>query len=302
MRLLRARPPFERAIQMTAPAFDDQLPSFQVYRAIAEALKEDLGDAGDITTKATVPEAQQIEALIVGRKPGRIAGLQFAEAAFKTFDHDAALEIEVADGADVSAGQTIARIRGNARALLTAERVALNYLGRLSGIATLTNAYVAAIEGTDCNICCTRKTTPGLRAFEKYAVRAGGGVNHRFGLYDAVLIKDNHIIAAGGLREAVEGCRARAGHMVKIEVEVDNLDQLRTLLNLSADAVLLDNMDVRKLKEAVALVDGRMITEASGGVTLESVKSIAETGVDLISVGALTHSPPALDVGLDFLQ
>ncbi len=206
----------------------------------------------------------------------------------------------VADGAKVEAKTAVARIEARTRALLSAERVALNFLGRLSGIASLTARYVAAVKGTKARIACTRKTTPGLRAFEKYAVRAGGGVNHRFGLYDAVLVKDNHIAAAGGLAEALTRLRARSGHMVKVEVEVDNLAQLGEALGFPIDAVLLDNMDVPTLTKAVALVDGRVLTEASGGVNLETVGKIAESGVDLISVGALTHSAPCLDLGLDW--
>ncbi len=206
----------------------------------------------------------------------------------------------VADGAKVEAKTAVARIEAKTRALLSAERVALNFLGRLSGIASLTARYVAAVKGTKARIACTRKTTPGLRAFEKYAVRAGGGVNHRFGLYDAVLVKDNHIAAAGGLAEALTRLRARSGHMVKVEVEVDSLAQLEQALRFPIDAVLLDNMDVPTLTKAVALVDGRVLTEASGGVNLETVGKIAESGVDLISVGALTHSAPCLDLGLDW--
>ncbi len=279
-----------------------RLPQFQVYRAVSAALDEDLGQAGDITTEATVDADTRADAVIVARKPGRIAGLQFAEAAFKSFDHDAVFDVTVADGGDVAAGETVAQVSGLARALLTGERVALNFLCHASGIATLTRDYVRAIEGTSARICCTRKTTPGLRALEKYAVRAGGGMNHRFGLYDAVLIKDNHIAAAGGIEQAIERARAHTGHMVMIEVEVDTLDQLEKALKLSVDAVLLDNMDTGTLAEAVRKAGGKAVTEASGGVTLETVRAIAETGVDLISVGALTHSASALDLGLDFLQ
>jgi nicotinate-nucleotide pyrophosphorylase (carboxylating) len=229
-----------------------------------------------------------------------IAGLDLAAASFKALDPDAQFVADVADGAHVAAGSRIARVQGKARALLTAERTALNFLGHLSGIATLTASYVAAIEGTRARIACTRKTTPGLRAFEKYAVRAGGGINHRFGLYDAVLVKDNHIAAAGSLSQALAKLRARTGHLVKVEVEVDTLDQLDEALHFPIDAVLLDNMDAATLKKAVALVDGRVLTEASGGVSLETVRKIAETGVDLISVGALTHSAPRLDLALEW--
>ena len=281
-----------------------QLPQYQIYRAVSAALDEDLGQAGDITTLATVDwsgEPNYVEAAIVAHAPGRIAGLQFAEAAFRSFDHDARIRVLIDDGGDAEAGDVVARIVAKDRALLTAERVALNFLCHLSGIATATARYVRAVEGTGTNICCTRKTTPGLRAFEKYAVRAGGGQNHRFGLYDAVLIKDNHIVVAGGVVNAIERARAHVGHMVKIEVEVETLEQLDEVLSLGVDAVLLDNMSVKDLTEAVTRVKGKAVTEASGGVNLENVREIAETGVDLISVGCLTHSPKALDLGLDFL-
>ncbi|HEY9520080.1 MAG TPA: carboxylating nicotinate-nucleotide diphosphorylase [Methyloceanibacter sp.] len=277
-----------------------ELPPFLVERAVAAALEEDLGQAGDITTDPIIPAHATAEAEVVARKDGVIAGLDLAAASFKALDPDAQFVAGVADGAHATAGARIARVQGKARALLSAERVALNYLGHLSGIATLTAAYVAAIEGTKARIACTRKTTPGLRAFEKYAVRAGGGINHRFGLYDAVLVKDNHIAAAGGLAQALAKLRARTGHLVKVEVEVDTLDQLCEALHFPIDAVLLDNMDVATLKKAVALVNGRLLTEASGGVNLETVRKIAETGVDLISVGALTHSAPRLDLALEW--
>jgi nicotinate-nucleotide pyrophosphorylase (carboxylating) len=277
-----------------------ELPPFLVERAVAAALEEDLGQAGDITTDPIIPAHATAEAEIVARKEGVIAGLDLAAASFKALDPDSKFVADVADGARVAAGARLARIQGKARALLSAERVALNFLGHLSGIATLTAAYVAAIEGTKARIACTRKTTPGLRAFEKYAVRAGGGFNHRFGLYDAVLIKDNHIAAAGGLAQALAKLRARTGHLVKVEVEVDTLDQLDEALHFPIDAVLLDNMDAATLKKAVALVNGRVLTEASGGVSLETVRKIAETGVDLISVGALTHSAGRLDLALEW--
>ena len=277
-----------------------ELPPFLVERAVAAALEEDLGQAGDITTDPIIPAHATAEAEIVARKEGVIAGLDLAAASFKALDHDAQFVADVADGAKVPGGTRLARVQGKARALLSAERVALNFLGHLSGIATLTAAYVAAIEGTKARIACTRKTTPGLRAFEKYAVRAGGGINHRFGLYDAVLVKDNHIAAAGGLAQALAKLRARNGHLVKVEVEVDTLDQLDEALHFPIDAVLLDNMDAATLKKAVALVNGRVLTEASGGVSLETVRKIAETGVDLISVGALTHSAARLDLALEW--
>lgn len=276
------------------------LPAPLVETAIAAALAEDLGLAGDITTNATVTADAVAEAVIATRQDGVISGLQLAEAAFRVLDPTVAFDIKQHDGAHVSAGDAIAVVKGNARALLTAERVALNYMGRLSGIATLTRRYVDAVRGTRAKIADTRKTTPGLRAFEKYAVRCGGGQNHRTGLFDAVLIKDNHIVAAGGLKPAIEAARQAAGHMVKIEVEVDTLEQLDDVLTFQIDAVLLDNMSPAQLADAVARVKGRCITEASGGVNLDTVRAIAETGVDMISVGALTHSARVLDLGLDF--
>jgi nicotinate-nucleotide pyrophosphorylase (carboxylating) len=223
-----------------------------------------------------------------------------AEAAFHALDSSVKFEPLVADGARVTEGSVVARVSGRAHALLTGERVALNFLSHMSGIATLTRRYVDLVEGTGARIVDTRKTTPGLRAFEKYAVRCGGGQNHRSGLYDAILIKDNHIVAAGGVEPALKAARAHAGHMVKIEIEVTNLDELAEALKYPLDAVLLDNMEPSMLREAVALVDRRAITEASGGVSLDTVRAIAESGVDLISIGALTHSAPILDLGLDF--
>jgi len=243
-------------------------PPFLVERAVRTALEEDLGTAGDITTDAIIAADARSEAEIVARKAGVIAGLDVAEATFRALDGDAQFTRLVSDGAKVEAGATVARVAGKTRALLTGERVALNFLYRLSGIATLTAAYVAAIEGTGARIVCTRKTTPGLRGLEKYAVRAGGGVNHRFGLYDAVLVKDNHIAAAGGIANALALARAGVGHLVKIEVEVDTLDQLRVALSFPIDAVLLDNMDTATLTKAVGLVERRVPVEASGGVTL----------------------------------
>jgi nicotinate-nucleotide pyrophosphorylase (carboxylating) len=285
---------------MTDAAPQTELPPFLVRQAVRVALREDLGTAGDVTTTATVPADAQGKATIVAREDGIIAGLQPAEAAFKFLDPEAHFERVIEDGGHVAEGGTIATVAAKTRALLSAERVALNFLGRLSGIATLTARYVAEVKNTRARIVCTRKTTPGLRALEKYAVRMGGGVNHRFGLYDAVLVKDNHIAAAGGLRKALDALFAQVGHMLKIEVEVDNLDQLREALTYPIDAVLLDNMDVATLKEAVAIAKGRVLTEASGGVNLETVRGIAETGVDLISVGALTHSPRNLDSSLEW--
>ena len=281
-------------------AFPPRLPPLLVERAVAAALEEDLGLAGDITTDAIVPVGARGEAAIVARKAGVVAGLDLAEAAFKALDPEARFKRIVDDGGAVAAGGTIAEISAKTRALLSGERTALNFLGRLSGIATLTASFVKAVEGTGARIACTRKTTPGLRAFEKYAVRAGGGVNHRFGLYDAVLVKDNHIAAAGGLANALNRLRARSAHLVRIEVEVETIEQLKEALRFPVDAVLLDNMDVETLKKAVALAKGRVATEASGGVTLENVREIASTGVDLISVGALTHSPRSLDSSLEW--
>lgn len=277
-----------------------RLPPLLVERAVTAALEEDLGSAGDITTDAIVPAGAQDNARVVARKPGVVAGLDLAEAAFRALDREARFTRVVEDGGKVEASGTIARISAKTRALLTGERTALNFLNRLSGIATLTSAYVAVVEGTGARIACTRKTTPSLRALEKYAVRAGGGVNHRFGLYDAVLVKDNHIAASGGLANALNMLRARTGHLVKIEVEVDTLDQLEEALHFPIDAVLLDNMDVETLKKAVALVKGRVVTEASGGVTLENVREVAMTGVEVISVGALTHAARSLDSSLEW--
>ena len=248
----------------------------------------------DVTSNGELPKA------IVAREAGVIAGLDLAGEAFKSLDPEAKFVPLVSDGDAVKAGATLARITAKTRAILTAERTALNFLGHLSGIATLTSRYVAAVVGTGARIACTRKTTPGLRALEKYAVRMGGGVNHRFGLYDGVLIKDNHIAAAGGIGKALHALGVRAGHMVRIEIEVDGLDQLKEALRYPIDAVLLDNMNVPTLKKAVALVGGRVTTEASGGVTLETVRQIAETGVDLISAGALSHSAKRLDLSLEW--
>lgn len=266
---------------------------------VRAALAEDLGRAGDITTDSIVPADAVATARLAARRDGRVAGLEVALSAFRILDPAAELRVEHGDGSDVAPGGTIATVTGRARALLTAERTALNIMGRLSGIATATRALVRAVEGTRARIVCTRKTTPGLRVLEKHAVRLGGGFNHRFGLDDAVLVKDNHIAVAGGIRPAVERVRAAIGHMVKVEVEVDTLDQLRELLTLPVDVVLLDNMDPETLRRAVAMVDGRMVTEASGNVTLSTVRAIAEAGVDMISVGWLTHSAPNLDIGLD---
>nr|WP_295825594.1 carboxylating nicotinate-nucleotide diphosphorylase [uncultured Azospirillum sp.] len=266
---------------------------------VRAALAEDLGRAGDITTDSIIPADAVATARIAARKDGRVAGLEAALIAFRLLDPAISVTVERADGDDVAPGGTIASLTGKARALLTAERTALNLMGRLSGIATATRALVREVEGTNARVVCTRKTTPGLRVLEKHAVKLGGGFNHRFGLDDAVLIKDNHIAVAGGVRPAVERVRAAIGHMVKVEVEVDTLDQLDELLGLPVDVVLLDNMDPDTLRRAVRMVDGRLLTEASGNVTLATVRAIAETGVDMISCGWLTHSAPNLDLGLD---
>jgi nicotinate-nucleotide pyrophosphorylase (carboxylating) len=279
-----------------------ELPRALVKRAVEAALEEDLGGAGDITTDATIPINAKGEATIVAREAGIIAGLDLAAEAFRALDPDVKFSPLVSDGDAIKQGAMIAKISGKTRAILTAERTALNFLGHLSGIATLTSRYVEAVAGTGARIVCTRKTTPGLRTLEKYAVRMGGGVNHRFGLYDGVLIKDNHIAAASGVGNALRALGVRAGHMVRIEVEVDTLDQLKEALRFPIDAVLLDNMDVPTLKKAVAMVAGRVTTEASGGVRLETVRKIAETGIDLISAGALTHSARRLDLSLEWAR
>jgi len=279
-----------------------ELPRALVARAVEAALEEDLGAAGDITTDVTIPVNAKGEAAIVAREAGVIAGLDLAAQAFLFLDPEVKFSPLVSDGELVKQGAKIAKIAGKTRAILTAERTALNFLGHLSGVATLTSRFVEAVAGTGARIACTRKTTPGLRALEKYAIRMGGGVNHRFGLYDGVLIKDNHIAAAGGIGNALRALGSRAGHMVRIEVEVDNLDQLKEALRFPIDAVLLDNMDVPTLKRAVAMVGGRATTEASGGVRLETVRKIAETGIDLISAGALTHSARRLDLSLEWAR
>jgi len=268
---------------------------------IRRALMEDLGRAGDLTTDAIVPPGSHASGAIVARCPGRIAGLEAALAVFRSLDEKIDAEIRVPDGNDADAGAELMILRGSARALLSGERTALNLLGRMCGIATATRGIVAAVVSYPAKVVCTRKTTPGLRLLEKYAVRAGGGSNHRFGLDDAVLIKDNHRVIAGSVTEAVQRVRRHAGHMVKVEVEVDTLDQLEEALHLKIDAVLLDNMPVATLTRAVQMVRGRIITEASGGITASTAAAIAATGIDLLSIGWLTHSAPALDVALDFL-
>jgi nicotinate-nucleotide pyrophosphorylase (carboxylating) len=270
--------------------------------AVRAALLEDLGRAGDITTLATIPATATCVANFNAREHGVMAGLEFAREAFRAIDPLVVFEVFVADGAAVTPKQILARATGSSRSLLSAERVALNYLGRLSGIASLTAKYVAEVSHTKAKIADTRKTTPGLRAFEKYAVKCGGGMNHRFGLDDAVMIKDNHIVAAGGILNALRAAKKAVGHLVKIEIEVDSLQQLEVVLGEGADVVLLDNMSPDLLRQAVKMVDGKMLCEASGGVNLTTVKDIAETGVDIISIGALTHSAKVLDIGLDFTK
>ncbi len=280
------------------------LPPHEIhYKPIViNALLEDLGRAGDVTTDAIVPPGFQATASLVARAAGRLAGINIALSAFRCLDPNIDFEIRCLDGADVNAGDQLALLRGKARPLLSAERTALNLLARLSGIATATQTIVSAIASSPAKVVCTRKTTPGLRALEKYAVRVGGGSNHRFGLDDAVLIKDNHRILAGGVGEAVRRVRQHVGHMLKIEVEVDTLAELEEALSLKVDAVLLDNMTVEMLADGVRMAQGKAVTEASGSITPASAPAIAMTGVDLISIGWITHSAPALDVALDFAQ
>ena len=275
-------------------------PALLVEPIVRAALQEDLGRAGDITSALTIADGTQATARLVARKPGHICGLNCAETAFRLVDPSLRFMPAIADGDAVTAGALLATIEGPARSLLTGERVALNFLGHLSGVATATAALVQAVAGTGARIVCTRKTIPGLRALQKYAVRCGGGFNHRFGLDDAVLVKDNHIAAAGGIGPALSRLRAGLGHMVRIEIEIDTLAQLEEALALGADVLLLDNMAPDTLARAVAMAKGRAVLEASGNVTLASVRAIAETGVDYISAGAITHSAPNLDIGLDF--
>ena len=275
-------------------------PTLVWEETLRRGLAEDLGTAGDLTTDAIVPWQLQGRARLVARRSGRVAGLVVAERVFQLLDPEASLRDRVEEGSRVEPGSVLAEVVGQARAVLTGERTALNLLGRLSGIATATRALVDAIgDASKPRVVCTRKTTPGLRALEKYAVRAGGGANHRFGLDDAVLVKDNHIALAGGLEEAVRRVRAHVGHLVEIEVEVDTLDQLEAALALGVEAVLLDNFELDALRRAVAMCRGRAITEASGGISPDTIAAVAETGVDLISAGYPTHSAPVLDVALD---
>ena len=275
------------------------LPDLLIDPVVRAALAEDLGRAGDITALACIDADARLEATFGARKAGTIAGLACARLAILAMDPEAKFKAKVSDGDQVAAGTVLAKVSANARALLSAERTALNLLGRLSGVATLTRTYVDAVAGTTARITDTRKTTPGLRALEKYAVRCGGALNHRFGLDDAILIKDNHVAACGGVGEAIRRARAFAGHLVRVECEVDSLAQLVEALDAGPDVVMLDNFSLKTLRVAVGMTAGRVLLEASGGVTLETVRDIAETGVDVISVGALTHSASVLDIGLD---
>ncbi|TCL71853.1 carboxylating nicotinate-nucleotide diphosphorylase [Rhizobium sp. BK251] len=278
------------------------LPRIIIEPLVRAALQEDLGLAGDITSMAVIPADHHSTMVFAARQAGVVAGLDAAELAFQLVDPAITLTRKLDDGAAILPGDIIATVSGPSRGILTGERTALNFLGHLSGIASTTAGLVAAVAGTKAAIACTRKTTPGLRALEKYAVRAGGGMNHRFALSDAVLIKDNHVAIAGGVAEAIRRARAGVGHMVKIEVEVDTLDQLREAMEIGVDAVLLDNMSPDELREAVGIVAGRAITEASGGITPDTVAAVAASGVDLISVGWCTHSAPSLDIGLDVVE
>jgi nicotinate-nucleotide pyrophosphorylase (carboxylating) len=276
------------------------LPTLMLEPVVRAALLEDLGRAGDLTTDAIVPAAARAETALVARQPGILAGLDVAVLAFRLIDPAIEVRTERPDGTRLEPGDRIAVVAGPARGMLTAERVALNFLGHLSGVATATATLVEAVRGHKARICCTRKTMPGLRVLQKYAVRVGGGVNHRFGLDDAVLIKDNHVAAAGGVGAAIRAARASVGHLVKIEVEIDQLDQLDEALAERADAVLLDNMSPQQLAEAVRRIGGRAIAEASGRITPATAPAIAASGVDLISAGWLTHSAQVLDIGLDW--
>ncbi len=285
---------------MTALDFTRPPPALLVEPVVRAALEEDLGRAGDITSQLIIPAGTMATAKFVARKPGHIAGLICAEAALRLVDPALTFAVTAPDGSQAAKGALLATVSGPARGILTAERVALNFLGPLSGTATATAALVAAVAGTGARIACTRKTIPGLRALQKYAVRCGGGFNHRFGLDDAAMIKDNHIQAAGGIAPALARLRGGLGHMVRIELEVDRLEQLEEALALGVDTILLDNMSLEELRRAVAMAKGKAVLEASGNVTLATVRAIAETGVDYISSGALTHSAPNLDIGLDF--
>jgi len=277
----------------------EPLPDLLIEPVVRAALAEDLGRAGDVTAQACIDADARLSVTFGARQAGVVAGLDCARLAFRALDPTGRFELLAADGQGVQPGAILARAQGNARAILSAERTALNLLGRLSGVATLTRAYVDAVAGTRARIVDTRKTTPGLRALEKYAVRCGGGVNHRFGLDDAILIKDNHVVACGGVGEAVRRARAAVGHLMKVEVEIDGLSQLDEALAERPDVIMLDNFSLEDLAAAVARTAGAVVLEASGGVNLKTVAAIAATGVDVISVGALTHSASVLDIGLD---
>jgi nicotinate-nucleotide pyrophosphorylase (carboxylating) len=276
------------------------LPELLVEPVVRAALLEDLGRAGDLTTDAIVPMTSKARTALVARQRGTVAGLTAAATAFRLVDPSIEMLVERPDGSRLQPGDRIATITGPARGMLTAERVALNFLGHLSGVASGAATLVEAVRGHKARICCTRKTMPGLRALQKYAVRVGGGTNHRFGLDDGVLIKDNHVAVAGGIRPAILAARRGVGHLVKIEVEVDTLDQLDEALETGVDAVLLDNMTPNQLAVAVRRIDGRAIAEASGRITPQTAPAIAASGVDLISAGWLTHSASVLDIGLDW--
>jgi len=280
---------------MSAP----QLYPLQYEGIVRGALAEDLGRAGDLTSDAIAGPEDRARGAIVARGPLRVAGVEVALSAFTLLCDAVEIQVRLADGSDARDGQVLARVVGPARALLAAERTALNLLGHLSGVATATRGVVQRLEGLSTRVVCTRKTTPGLRALEKYAVRVGGGSSHRYGLDDAVLVKDNHRLLAGSVEEAVARVRRSVGHLVKLEVEVDTLTQLDAALRCGVDAVLLDNMSPTELKEAVVRVAGRAVTEASGGITPETCRAVAETGVDLLSLGWLTHSAPSADVAFD---
>lgn len=281
---------------MTTPS----LPALLIEPLVRAALVEDLGRAGDITTDAIVPATAKAETVLVARQPGIVAGLDLAATAFRLVDPAIKIEVERPDGTRLAPGDRIATIAGPARGMLTAERVALNFLGHLSGVASAAATLVEAVRGHKARICCTRKTMPGMRAVQKYAVRVGGGSNHRFGLDDAVLIKDNHVAVAGGIGPAIRAARDGVGHLVKVEVEVDTLAQLDEAMAIGVDAVLLDNMTPEQLTQAVRTIDGRAIAEASGRITPQTAPAIAASGVDLISAGWLTHSVSVLDIGLDW--
>ena len=282
-------------------AYPSVLPRPLVEEAVRNALLEDLGRAGDITSHATIAPEKQATAILTSREDGVLAGLDFVCAAFAQIDPSLEVSVAVTDATRIKAGQEIARISGNARSILSAERVALNYLMVLSGIATYTAHFADKIAHTQAKICDTRKTMPGMRSFAKYAVRCGGGANHRFGLDDAVLIKDNHIAVAGGVKQAIEAARSFVGHLVKIEVEVDTLEQMKEALSVQADVILLDNMSPETLVKAVEINAGRAKLEASGNINFDTVKAVAETGVDYISTSKITMSAPTLDVGLDIV-